>query len=687
MTTLIALLVAVVPGALLGFALPPGRYRWVAWAASPALTLGLIALAMAWLPALGLPDSASAALVAELLVAGAAVALSQLLYRRRKAADQQPAAERGADDTNGDQHRSWVSRFRIRPVLPRRADLIAVTVPSVVSLAYGWAMVGRLAATPGWDAMNHGYMARRILDTNSVDIPSVCSSGSTDTVTSCEFYPLAENVAWAQATHLSGGLLSTTMTAWAIVIGPLALVAGIYAAVRVLRGGPVIAAAAATAPAFLGPMWTSLITGRVNEQTAPCLAGGVALLLALSLRGPHPVRLGLLAGLGGAGIVMMHSYDVLFVGVLALGFLLVVPGALTWRRSGAGIGAAAVAGLVPILPLIGVILGAGGERITEPPDLLGQWGKAIEYWVTDPQRYVLWGFPAPGNDAQLDGLAVQVGVWIVIACLLASPLSLVLPQVRWARPWLLAGVLFTLMGIWTVASGSSAAQALAGLWYGDAERPRSMIFPVYGVLTVAGATVIGLGVQWLLVRFVARAGTLRGSAVPTAIAAAVVVASLASLALVPDTWRPLRKTMVQRAPVGPEYTRTFEWLAEHTPPDKVVAYDRHRQFMSWAHADYGVPTLFGIPPLEKVGRDNYTDRWRAFSWLVNQKKAPKNQGCTVRRFGIEYVVVGGRDYKGWRANYEQKRLDDSKRVTLVHREGHVRIYQVTEAGRACSSAQ
>ncbi|WP_147457408.1 DUF6541 family protein [Micromonospora sp. CV4] len=687
MTTLIALLVAVVPGALLGFALPPGRYRWAAWAAAPALTLGLIALAMAWLPTLGLPDSALATLVVELLVAGAAVALSRLLSRRT-ADNQRPTAESGADDTDGDQRRSLASRFRVRPVLPRRADLIAIAVPSVLSVAYGWAMVGRLVATPGWDAMNHGYMARRILDTNSVDISSACSSGSTDTVTSCEFYPLAENVAWAQATHLSGGLMSTTMTAWAIVIGPLALVAGIYAAVRILRGGPVIAAAAATAPIFLGPMWTSLITGRVNEQTAPCLAGGVALLLALALRGPHPIRLGLLAGLGGAGIVMTHSYDVLFVGALALGVLLVARGALTWRRSAAGIGAAAVAGLVSIVPLLGVILGAGGERITEPPDLLGQWGKAIEYWVTDPQRYVLWAYPLPDTSKdQIYGPAVQVGLWIAIACLLASPLSLVLPQVRWARPWLLAGVLFTLVGIWTVASGSSAARALASLWYGDSERPRAMIFPVYGILTVAGAMVIGLGIQWLLVRLVARAGALRGSAAPAAVAASLVVLSLASLALVPDTWRPLRKAMVQRAPVGQEYPRAFEWLAEHIPPGKVVAYDRHRQFMSWSYADYGTPTLFGIPPLEKVGRENYTDRWRAFSWLVNNKKAPKDQGCTVRRFAIEYLVVGGRDYKGWPANYEQERLDDSDRLTLVHREGHVRIYQVTDAGRACSSGQ
>ncbi|MEV4812557.1 DUF6541 family protein [Micromonospora avicenniae] len=674
MTSLVALLVAVVPGVLLGFALPPGRYRWAAWAASPALTLGLIAVAMAWLRPLGLPDSAAAVLVAELVLAAAAITLSRLLGRGLV----EDGADRGA--------RRWWTRFRLPSVRPRPADVVGLAVPAVIAAGYGWLIVGRLAAPPGWDAMNHGYLSRRILDTGSTAITAACSSGSTDTVTSCEFYPLAANVAWAQATQLSGGPMSTVMTTWALLVGPFALAAGIYACVRALGGRPVVAAAAATAPVFIGPMWVSLLSGRITEQAAPCLAGGLALLIALAVRGRHPVRMGLLAGLGGAGVVMMHSYDVLFIGVLALGLAVALRERLRWRTVGAAAVAMVVAGAGTLAPLLGTIVGAGGERLTEKPQLLGRWGEAVQFWLTDPQRYVLLGFPTPGTEHVAPWpLSVRIGLWITVACLLASPLALVLRSLRWARPWLAAGLVFTLVGIVTISSNAALVQSLAALWYGDPARPWSMIFPVYGVATVAGAVVLGLGLRRLLALLGGRVTALRR---PTraltsgAAVAAVVVLSLALLAAVPGTWHPLRGEVKRRAPVGDSYGRAFEWLDGRVQPGQVVAYDRHRQFMTWSYADYGTPLLFGIPPLEKAVADNWEDRWRAWRWLVNNADAPA-AGCAVRRLAIGYVIVGSANYPGWRAHYRQSRLDRSDRLTLVHRVDGIRIYQVTEAGRVC----
>ncbi|MET7752078.1 DUF6541 family protein, partial [Micromonospora sp. NPDC005367] len=256
MTSLVALLVAVVPGSLLGFALPPGRYRWAAWAASPALTLGLIAVAMAWLRPLGLPDGATAVLVAEIVLAGAAITLSRLLGRG--------LVEDGAEHTP----LPLRARFRLPSVRPRPADVLGLAVPAVIAAGYGWLIAGRLAAPPGWDAMNHGYMSRRILDTGTTAITAACSSGSTDTVTSCEFYPLAANVAWAQATQLSGGAMSTVMTTWALLVGPVALAAGIYACVRALAGRPVVGGGAAPPPPGGGPRGEWGGGGRLTERGA-----------------------------------------------------------------------------------------------------------------------------------------------------------------------------------------------------------------------------------------------------------------------------------------------------------------------------------------------------------------------------------------------------------------------------------
>ena len=98
------------------------------------------------------------------------------------------------------------------------------------------------------------------------------------------------------------------MTAWLVVIAPLALVTGVYACVRASDAHPLIAGAAALAPAFVGPMWTAMLIGRPTQQFGPSLAPAIALLVVAALLGPRSLRLGALAGLAGSGLVMTHTY-------------------------------------------------------------------------------------------------------------------------------------------------------------------------------------------------------------------------------------------------------------------------------------------------------------------------------------------------------------------------------------------
>ncbi|MCW3845035.1 hypothetical protein ONA70_33705 [Micromonospora yasonensis] len=666
----VALVVAVVPGALLGFVLSPGRYRWAAWTAAPALTLGLASVAMGWLPALGLPHSAMAVLVAEVILAGAAILASRLVARGL------------LGDEHGEEP-SRLGRFRLPAVRPRRADVIGVVVPAVVNVGFGWLMLGRFVAPAGWDAMHHGYFSRRILETGSATISSACSA-SIDSIPTCEFYPVATNVLWAQAAQLSGGHLSAAMTTWSVLVGPLALVAGVYAVVRVLRGGPVVAACAAVAPAFVGPFWFSAIVGRITQLTGPCMAVGIALLIALAVRGPHPVRIGLLAGLASAGLIMSHTYDILLAGVLALGLLPLLPGRLALRRSLAGAGSAAVAGVVAFGPFLSGLTGAKAERASYAAALPGQFGKAFDFWVTDPQRYVLFGFPSPAvGDSQLDVPTIRVAVLLTLACLVAAPLCLVFRQLRWARPWLFTGVVFTAVGIWTTMSNSPSAALVSGLWYGSRERLRLLIFPVYGLLTVAGAVAVGLAVQWLLGKLVDRATALRESSAPAAVAASVVVLSLTILAAVPASWRPLRNHFKSLAPVDDSYRGAFRWLAANTPPGRTVAVDR-RHYLAWLYVDYGVPELFGVEPVPAHEADYYTGRLRAWDWLVDKKGAQPG-GCDVRRFAVEYLVVGG-GLKPFEGSYDPQRVAASNRLVLAHQVGTLKVYRVTDAGRACPTA-
>ncbi len=720
LTTVVALLLAVLPGGLLGFAVPAGRDRWVIWATAPVLTLGLTSVGVAWLPRVGLPDSVQWVLGAEVALAAVIVASCRVAEQRsaglRRAepvtallpsnrvavavgshtASSQPPVDRtvdGGESVIGPGLDVAPSPLRTpaaegRASLYRRSwavEVISVTVPAAVAVILGYLMVGRLPQPAGWDGMNHALLTRNILASGSTAFSSVCTSGSTHPVVSCTFYPLAEDVAWAQAAALSSGRISAAMTAWAMLIGPLLLVSSVYAAVRILAGRPVVAGCAAAACGLLGPFWPALLTGRITEQTGPALSVGVAVLTAVALRGAHPIRLGLMAGLAGAGLIMTHTYDALFAATLAIAVAVAIPGRLRAQTAARGIGAAALSVGLVLVPIGGALLRSKAERSAADPRLLGQVGDAFYFWIFDPQRYVLLAYPFPtGRDSYPRETTVTVGLWITVVCLLASLLCLVLRELRWARPWLAVWALWTAIGIWTSSSNWGPAVALAGLWYGRPERLWTMFLPVYGVLTVAGAGAIGLMVQRVVIRVRVRNVRPVGLWLPTAVATTVVVA-LVGLAAAPSTRLPLRTDMARRAPAGTAYPTMFNWLARHTPPGDVVAYDRHLEFMTWSYADYGVPLLFGIPPLlPQNANDYFRGRYRAWYWLVNRPGAEPG-GCFVQKYRIAYVVTGKARMPGWPAHYSRKRLAASPRVRLVYRTGDLNAYAVLPSGRACAT--
>ena len=679
MSAVVALAVAFGPGAVLGFAVRRGRQRWLALAAAPALTLGLVTLAMGWLPRLGLPNGVVAVLVTEVVVAAAAVLVARLasswFSRRRQAA---PTARAEAGEP------------RVRRPFPV-LDAVAVAVPALVATVYGWVVLGRFHAPPGWDAMNHGLLTRRILDTGSTSIPDVCSTGPVDPAVACNLYPLAANVTWAQAAHLSGARIGEVISLWLFLVAPLALVAGIYALVRMFGVHPVIAGAAALAPAFVGPMWTSMLIGRPTQQFGPALAPAIAALVVAALRGPYAVRLGALAGLAGGGLVMTHSYDGLPVPFLSLGALLALGlRQLRWRTVLAGASALMVTALVTIAPFLTRLLSAEASLGQTPPSYVGRVGVAAHYWVLNPLRYVLLGYPAPesGRDFPLHETQVKVALVVTVAGLVASPLCLVFRRLRWGWPWLLTWAAFTAIGIWTSSSDSPLAQNVAGLWYGTRDRLRSMILYSYGVLAVVGICALAL----LAVRLVElvrrhRAEPGRGLArlVPVA-AAAVFLCVLATTAAVPQTWRPLREDLARRTPSSGAYPRVFTWLEQHTRPGDVVAGAGNREYVPWAYIDYGVPVLVGqVPHTQPASARNYSNRWAAWNWLVGRTPT-KPAGCLVQHFGIRYVVTSRTHVPGnWPKRYDAKQLRRSPNLVAVHRDGPVTVWEVTSAGRACQA--
>lgn len=677
---LVAVGVAWAPGGILSLAVPRGPQRWMALAAGPALTLGLVTLAMGWLPRLGLPNGVVAVLVTEVAVATGVVLVSRVapaLWRRRAGPRQTGA---GGAVTG------------LRP--PRRSalalDVVGLGVPAVVACLYGWGILGRFNAPPGWDAMNHGLLTRRILDTGSTAIPDVCSTGPVDPAVACSLYPLAANVTWAQAAQLSGTRIGEVMTLWLVLVAPLAMVAGVYALVRMFGVHPFVAGAAAAAPVFIGPMWTSMLIGRPTQQFGPAVAPAIAVLVVAAARGPRPLRLGALAGVAGGGLVMTHTYDALPVPVLSLGALLALGvKQLRWRTLVWGVTALLTASAVTIAPFLTRLLAAEASLGQTPPRYVGRLGDAAYFWVVDPMRYVLLGYPAPetARDFPLDEPQVRVALVVTVVGLLAAPLCLVFKRLRWGWPWLLTWLVFTALGTWTSSSDSPTAQSVAGLWYGTRDRLRSMVFYSYGVLAVVG--MCGLALLAMRLVELLRRDTPRRPLVgewATAAAAVALVGVLATTAVMPETWRPLRDDLARRTPKNDAYPRVFTWLQQHSTAGDVVAGDSNREYVTWAYVDYGVPVLVGqVPHTEPTSRENYRTRWLAWNWLVDRPRA-QPAGCLVRHFGIRYVVTS-RDQVpgGWPKRYDAKRLKKSPNLLAVHRDGPITVWAVTSAGRACKA--
>jgi hypothetical protein len=398
------------------------------------------------------------------------------------------------------------------------------------------------------------------------------------------------------------------------------------------------------------------------------------------------LRLGFLAGLSTAALLLTHTYEVLFAGTLALALAVFLRGGWRARSVLRATAATVVTAVLAIAPYLGPILHAKGERAMGLSATQGHLVATVKYWVTDFNRYILYGYPGPGGSTiQQHVRPAEVALWLTLGCLIASPLCFVFRPLRWARPWIAMFVLWTAVGIWTSYSDSKAALFVGGLWYGTRDRLRVMIFPVYGIVTVAGACAIGMAlavlIGWLRRR---TAGQVSWSTwLPAATALALVVVLLGA-ASAPSSRLPLRKALAARTPQGPSYVRTFDWLADNIDDGKVVAYDRHLEFMTWSYADYGVPLLFGIPPLPAQTAEirDYAQRFQAWDWLVNNPTASPS-GCLVRKYGIQYVVTGKVRVPGMRPHYQRARLAKSTRLTLVHSDGGLNVYEVNEEGMAC----
>ncbi len=667
MTAVWAVIVALLPGALAAGLIPRGRERWVALAAAPVVSAGLLAACLAWLPLTGLPDGPIAMLVAQLVLAAALAGFAAIVARRQR---MDPAAPTGAGPC------------------PRRRDVVAASVSAVIAAAYGVVLVRGLPTTPGWDAMNHAFFVRRILDSGHATIQAACVTGGTAPHVICDFYPIGADVTWAQDMLLGGGSMSAAMNTDAAIVAPVALVLGTFALIRYLGARTLPAAAASLVTAFVGPLWPTFHTGRINEMLGPAFAPGAALLIAAAVRGRHRGRMGVLAALASAGMVMTHTYETIIVIPLALAAMVAAPSLPDAKRprgvrhTSAGVVTGVAGTTVLLAPFVSGILGTPANAILYWPVFRGHPLASFRFWVTNLARYAPVGLPTPtAAGPPLRNLALMaLAATIAVGVGVAVPASLT-RRVRWALPFVVAWAVLTGLGVWTGTS-VFAAKHVGVLWYNENERLRTIMIPVLGVMTVAGWYAIGLLAAGLLRRVrghvrVARFGLPATASL--AIAGAVVAAAWS-----PQELGHLRATAVAATPQGAQYERVYAWLKSHITPGQSVAFDRNIDFLAWAYGIDDVPPLNGPTTHAGPGLADYNARRQVISWLQNAPKA-KPAGCLVQHYGVKYVAVGPPKLllTVVKATINRDDLAKSPNVRLVHSDNGILVYEVTAAGSAC----
>jgi hypothetical protein len=658
-SVLTVLVLAFGPGAVLALAATPpdSRLRRVAVAASPSVTYGLIGGAVGWSTVFGRTWPPLGILAFEVVVVAGAVVARSLAARTGSA-------------PRWTFHKHSVLRTRART---HRPDLVSLGASVAATLTVAWLMLGKLGSPPGWDSMNHAFMARRVLHLGSALPRDACVTGDVDPSSACAFYPLAPHVLWAQVCELTGQPLSTVMLATTMVVMPVTAAIGVFAIVRVCGGGSVLAGAAAFLPAIIGPMWPSLVTGRLTILLGSALAPSAALLFWMALRTPRARSLSAVAAVGLGGVALAHTYDVIAGAFLGVGLLIARPPRQrwqTWLVRTAGIALGTVLLLAPQAP---GLLSARGERVVYPAHHPGDFFGSLYEWVAAPGQY-LATLIAPAEPGAEQALTHVMGVgltvsWILTLGWLVGLVACLHPRFAWGRPFAVAHVL-TLAVVVTVDIGSGGLRdAVAGLFYGDPRRPlwSSLVAP--GVLCLAG---------WLGALALAREGLRRIPRFPRLsgpawVAPLVVAVGLTgAVAAVPDTWQAQHRFAERALPADPAYLRVGHWLRAHG--GGVVADDLHREFVTWVGVDSGLPLLKGLVPLAGTTNPDWADRTRVWNALVWTK--PRAGSCLPDRYDVRWVVVGREHMPGGRRTYRPDRLANSPYLHLAHVDGPLWVYSV-----------
>jgi hypothetical protein len=476
-------------------------------------------------------------------------------------------------------------------------------------------------------------------------------------------------------------------TEW--LVAPAAAVVAAFALVRVLGGRPWAACAAASAVGVLGPLAHAVYSGLVTMLLGAAISPGVALLAYVGVHYRRSRAVTAVSGVAAGGLLLAHTYDIVFAALLGVGLLVTRPLTGQRLRRLPGLALALLAGAALVVgPRPLDLLRAGEVRGTSAPRYAGDLVGALGYWVWSPGRYVsTWiaSVPDPSPGAGLVAAGVLIGVGMVVAVVAAW-----WPRYRWARPFAVLQVAVLALVLLVDAGSGPVREAVASLFYGDPRR-------VFDASLVAPA-VLAVGGWYVLADLLTRRGRASrrprpasrwpggsrarsGGASPlwpaatALVAAATAVAGVTALPVTQQT----RAALARRAPAdATAYERTGEWLREQLSSRDVVADDFHRDFVTWLDTDYGIGVLDGLYPLSPAGHADWDARQELWRRLTGAEPVPGGTPCLSDPYGVRFVVISAEHMPGGRRTYSPQAVRRSPYLRAAFSTGPLEVLRVVD---------
>jgi hypothetical protein len=627
MTAAVYLVVAIVPGVLIGYA--SGVRGWLLAATAPALTYGVIGIFGPLAPMIGIRWNALTLIGASALCAAVAAGARWLL---RAPDARYPRVELG-----------W---SRSRHWMVAGAVLVATGVGLLAMLRAS----GFTAIPQWWDAEFHANAIRFIADSGNSSPAALAAIDSTGAANF--FYPNAYHVLDATVQQIGGWSVPQVLdVSNGFQIGLFSLSISVLVA-EVTKMPALAAATGILACAFTQFPYDTLTWGPLFPFTA-----GVALipaLLALLCRVlAAPTSGAILAtALAGVGLTAVHPSVTIAAAIPAVFFL--VQRWITGRRVPLVdlrtlLLVAVVGGVTGVFQVLGVLTAASGAAVPWPPGLTA-WAAAKQF-VTGSRST---GLPA----VWLMGLCAAGVVGLFV---LRGPSKLI-----W---WLAGGAAFGALFVLDASSGAAWVQTVTRPWWNDSWRLYAI--GAMGVVVLGAIGLVAIG------RLLARLAPRLTSVTALALVTLLVIIATKGLYLNRNTAR-----LAWAFSDGPVVSHTedagMQELARLAPAGSMVMNDPY-DGSPWMWALAGVHPVFGHAPIlpqdaAAVGQQ----RMHLFE-SFNKLDTDAAVQVAVRDLHIDYVFLSQGSITGAAPGHPAglTGLDHVRSLKLVFRNSQTAIYQVT----------